>query len=153
MPTVQFSIRDWSDEYSSVAFPIAEPLGTTTYADHEVGPLATFRTAVAGVTLGTIAREWERVYEGGNDQRPASPLAQREFGLRVFYELDTSGEKRNLTIGAVDIAALTVDGGSDLVELADGGPMAALVSAMESEMEVNGETITVTKAQIVGRNS
>lgn len=153
MPTVQFSIRDWSDEYSSVAFPIAEPIGTTTYADHEAGPLATFRSAVDGVTLGTIAREWERVYEGGNDQRPASALAQREFGLRVFYELDTSGEKRNLTIGAVDIAALQVDGGSDLVELADGGPMAALVSAMEAEMEVNGETITVTRAQIVGRNS
>lgn len=153
MPSaVAFSIRDWSDEYSSVAFPMADQAGTETVANLDTNQLATLRDAVNGVSLGEIAREKVIILQGGNDARPASALAQREFGLRVFMETP-SGEKRNLTIGAVDIASLTVDGGSDLVELADAGPMAALVSAIETYVEYAGEGVTVTHAQIVGRNS
>lgn len=154
MPSaISFSIRDWSDEYGRVQFPMADQAGTETVANLDTNQLATFRSAVQGVSLGTVARESVRILEGGNDTRPASALAQREFGLRVFFELNTSGEKRNLTIPAIDIASLTVDGGSDLVELADAGPMAALVSAIETYVSINGESVTVTRALVVGRNS
>lgn len=154
MAAITFSIRDWSDEYGRVQFPFAEPGGIETVADLEANQLATLKSAVEGVSLGQVAREAIRIAEDGAlDTRPASALAQREFGLRVFFELNTSGEKRNLTIPAVDIAALTVAGGSDLVELADAGVMAALVSAIETYVNINGETVTVTRAMIVGRNS
>lgn len=153
MTAVSFSVRDWSDEYGRVEFPIADQAGTQTVADIDTTILANLRTAVDGVTLGNIARESVRLLEGGNDARPASALAQREFGLRVFYHLNTSGEKRNLTIPAVDIAALTIAGGGDIVELADGGPMAALVTEIESLVVVGGEAVTVDRAVIVGRNS
>lgn len=153
MPSaVAFSIRDWSDEYSSVVFPMATQAGVETVANLDTNQLDTIRSAVQGVSLGTVAREKVIILQGGNDARPGSALAQREHALRVFMETP-SGEKRNLTIAAVDIASLTVDGGSDLVELADAGAMAALVSAIETYVEYGGESVTVTKAQIVGRNS
>lgn len=153
MASITFSVRDWSDEYGRVEFPLADQGGTETIADIDTNLLSEFRTAVEGVSLGQIAREAVRILEGGDDSRPTSSLAQREFGLRVFYETNVSGEKRNLTVPCVDIAALDVAGGSDLVNLEDAGPMAALVTAIEDHLEVAGESVTVTRAQIVGRNS
>lgn len=151
MAYLTFSVRDFSDEYGRVQFPITDAAPADTGAEI-AGWVTDMAAAIAGVSLGNVARQSVVLYEGGTDERPASALAQREFGLRVFYQTDTSFEKRNLTIPAVDIAALTIAGGSDLADIT-AGALATLVAEMESQMEVGGETITVTHAQIVGRNS
>lgn len=85
---------------------------------------------------------------------PASNLAQRESGLRVFLIDDTSGAKSHFTVPSPDLANLTIPAGTDQVTLADGGIMADLVTAIEAECQsVDGNSVTVNRAVIVGRNN
>lgn len=154
MPHVSFSVRDWSDEYGRALFPIAAPPDLTTFGDVETSTLADLAAAVAAVSLGEIARQAVTALDdGGNDVRPASALAQRELGLRIFFHSDGSLEKRNITIPCVDIAVLTIEGGTDLVTLQDAGPMAQMVAAIETYVNFDGSSVTVDRAVIVGRNS
>lgn len=160
MAQYSYSIRDFSDEYGRVTISVEEPseaeLDWETVINANEG---TFRTALNGVILGNVARHHVLVSEElVDDSRPASALAQREFAMRVFVSGVTTSEKRNFTIPTVDIGSLTITPGTDLVELADGGPMAALVTAIESVYFINypdgsDEQVTVDRAVIVGRNS
>lgn len=85
---------------------------------------------------------------------PASNLAQRESGLRVFLTDDSNGLKSHFTVPGPDLANLTIPAGGDLVTLADASIMADLVTALEANLEsVDGNSVTVTKAVIVGRNN
>jgi len=85
---------------------------------------------------------------------PASNLAQRESGLRVFLTDDTTGAKSSFTLAGPDMANLTIPAGGDLVTLADGSIMAAMVTALEANLQsVAGNSVTVTRAVIVGRNN
>lgn len=157
MGWLSFSLRDWSDEYTNVRIEIAEPAGGDLVSTVTAKQTA-LQSAIEGVTLGTVARKYAAIaYSKTGDVRPASDLAQRENGLRIFFQGDTSGNKGNITIGTVDIASLTVAGGGDEVTLADGGVMAALVTALEANMVMpygaSTEDITVTSAFLVGRNS
>lgn len=157
MGWLSFSLRDWSDEYTNVRIEIAEPAGGDLVSTVTAKQTA-LQSAIEGVTLGTVARKYAAIaYSKAGDVRPASELAQRESGLRVFFQGDTSGEKGNITIGTVDLSVLTIAGGGDIVTLADGGVMAALVTALEANMVMpygaTTEDITVTEAVIVGRNS
>lgn len=157
MAYVTFSVRDYSDEYGKFRCFVAEPAGGDLISTHETKQTA-LQTAIGNVILGNIAKTTLVINELGTDERPASALAQREFGLRVFFVSDTSAQSGHITIPTIDIASLTVVPGTDLVTLDDGDVMAALVAAMEAAMVyrfANGdeETITVTEAVIVGRNS
>lgn len=147
------SIRDWSDEYGQMNLRLQEPADLTTVGDFD-DTQAALLASIGGVSLGNIAKAYSVVREEGNDSRPASALAQREFGLRVFYEDVVTGDKGNFTVPAVDIAVLTIEGGGDKVTLQDAGPMAALVTDVENLVRSKaGNAITVTGAFIVGRNS
>jgi len=85
---------------------------------------------------------------------PASNLAQRESGMRVFLVDDSNGKKSHFVIPGPDLANLTIPAGGDLVTLADASIMAALVTALEANLEsVDGNTVTVTRAVIIGRNN
>lgn len=150
---IYFGVRDYSDEYGQLTFEIADQGGATTVADIDTVLLAGLRSAVDDVTLGNIARESVTILSGGNDANPGNVLAQRELGIRVFMQNDVSQDKFNVTIPCADLASLTIEQGGDIVTLADGGPMAALVTAIETHARKDGETVTVTKALVVGRNS
>lgn len=156
MAAYSYSFRDYSDERSSVEIRVEEP--SEIGADWETiinANEANVRAALQGVSLANIASHHVRVSEEApNDTRPASAFAQRELGLRVFYQDDTNAKKSFITVPAPDMANLTLVEGSDQVTLADGGIMAALVSALESYMySPDGNAITVTSARVVGRNS
>lgn len=85
---------------------------------------------------------------------PASQLAQRESGLRVFMTDDTNGKKSHFTLPGPDLANLTIPAGGDLVTLADASIMADLVTAIEADCQSeDGNSLTVTRAVIVGRNN
>lgn len=151
-----YSLRDYSGEYSTLQLTVTEP--TEVGANWETiinTEEATVRAAIQGVTLCNIASHHVRVSsEKPNDAQPASVWAQREMGLRIFYHDDTTGEKFNRTIAGPDLANLTLVSGSDQVQLADGGIMAALVSALETYVESpDGNAIVVDSAWIIGRNS
>lgn len=85
---------------------------------------------------------------------PASNLAQRETGLRVFLTDDSNGKKSHFTLPGPDLANLTIPAGGDLVTLADASIMADLVTAIEADAKSeDGNAVTVTRAVIVGRNN
>lgn len=153
MARVNISVRDFSDEYGRVTFELAEELGTATVSDIDTNKLTPLSSAVAGVSLGAVARESYTMLEGGNDQRPASQFAQRELGLRIFYHGTTSGEKRNITIPAPDLAALSFPAGGDLADIT-AAPLSTLVAEIEANVVINGsEAVVVDRAVVVGRNS
>lgn len=152
MDQIGFTIRDVSDEYSTVTFQYDPFTGLETITDVE-NAVEALAIAVGALTLGTIVRAWYRHEVGAfSDERPASPYAHREVGLRFFYH-DGLGNKGNLTIPAPDLANIAVTPGTDLADLTD-SEVAALVALIEANVEmVDGEGVTVDRAVVVGRNS
>jgi hypothetical protein len=142
MARINFAIRDYSSELSTVSIPTAD--GT---------PRAALQAVIDAVTLGVIARY--SIVEDAvavSGAIPVSPYAQRELGLRIHVTDDVNGQTGYFTIAAPDLSALTVAG--DEVVLADGGAMAALVTELESSARSRmGNAITVNRAEVVGRNN
>lgn len=159
MARYSYTFMDFSRELSTVVIPVEEPSEVslnweTIINANEAG----MRSAIEGVTLASLQRHSVTVSEEDiSDPKPTNQYAQRESGLRVFYHGVTSGEKRNLTIPAPDLTALTLQDNSDLVELEDGGAMAALVTELEANLQIqygaSTEQIEVDRALIVGRNN
>lgn len=114
------------------------------------------RTAIEGVTIGTVHKEmWVGDDTILSQVRPATNLAQRETKILVTYQGDTSLKLFNLEIPTADLVALTMDTDGDGIVLADSGPMAAFVTAFEDigrSPDDSEETVTVIRARHVGRN-
>lgn len=159
MAQYHYSFIDRSGELSSVTIPVEEPseaeLDWETIINADEGG---FRTALEAVTLANLVSHHVLVsQESLSPGVPTSPWANRETGLRIFYEGVTSGDKRNFTVPAPDLDNLTLQEGSDLVVLDDGGIMAALVTEIEAHLLLPygdaDEAVTVTRAVVVGRNN
>ena len=148
---VSFTIRDHSDELSSVAFPIAAVDETTWVLTNT--RIAALQAAVAAATTGNIAfRTLTAFREVVDDNRPLNPYAQREIGLRLFYSDDVTGKKYHLTIPAPDLIVMS-QGGTDLIDLT-GSLADPIVAAMQTLMvSEDGNTVTVYKGLIVGRRN
>lgn len=120
-----------------------------------------YKTASAGITIGTQQKEQVVIYDTIlSNTLPTSQVAQRESKLLIRYRGDTTGELFTMTIPTVDLAALTFAAGAlgntDYIVLADGGVMAAWVTAFEAiarNPRDDSETVTVESAQVVGRNN
>lgn len=149
------TIRDRSRELSRVkvyngAITAASLPGFLT----EYGAL---KTALAGITLGVVAKDqWVGDATDLDDSVPTDPFAQREIGLRVHYVGNTNNKSYFITVAAPKLASLTYIGNTDEVLLADGSIMAAFVTAFETiarSPDDDTETVTVTKAEVVGRNN
>lgn len=114
-----------------------------------------FKTALDAITLGVLAAEKVTIYDTVlSGAVPTSPYAQRELKLLVRYVGDTTARKRSFEVPCPDLEALTLTG-KDQVTLADGGVMAAFVTAFEAIARMaddDAETVTVTGAEVVGRN-
>jgi len=153
MPSqVNFSVRDFSDEYSNVQFNIPD-VDEVNWVQTNTDILA-IRTALAALTIGNIAREqlvgWSQAV---NDTRPSDPYAQRETGLRLFYQDDVSQKKYHITIPAPDLS-LVAQGGSDDVDLTGITVVNTLVTALEGFMKSpEGNDVTFYRGTIVGRRS
>lgn len=153
MDQIGFSVRDVSDEYGTVTFSY-DPFGALETVGDIESAIAALLAAVETLTLGTVVRGWYRkeYTTGLTDERPASPYAHREIGLRFFFH-DALGSKGNLTIPAPDLANIAVLEGTDLADLTD-TEVAALVTIIEANVEINdGEAVTVDRAVVVGRSS
>ena len=160
---ISVRVRDYSDEYSTLKVPIAEALITDTWQDIQTKG-ANLVDALEDLILGTIV-SWTFTQNGAEygDERPSSPFAQREVGLRVFVTGEHSGRKSNFTIPTPDLAAIPLVPGTDLVDLAD-TDMAALVTWIEANVEIPipnlpplpgywNDDVTIDRMVVVGRSS
>lgn len=115
-----------------------------------------YRTALEAIILGNVTQEeWVGDRTSLTEAIPASNFAQRELKLLIRYVGDTSGGIHTLEIPTPDLANLTIDPSTDLVDLADGGIMAAWVTAFQTIARTpddDTETVTVQSARVVGRN-
>jgi Ca2+-binding RTX toxin-like protein len=155
MAHVSLTIRDYSDELSTVTVPIDDIDELNDDIGEVDDELVALASAIDAVTLGNIARQSVTVHETEPaNSRPANAFAQRETGLRLYYQTTgAQGYRGTITIPAPDLAALTFVEGSDAIVLADGAVVEALVTALETHMEVRGEAVTIVRAAVVGRNS
>lgn len=162
MARMNWKIRDNSDEYAIVNFPVAEPAaGGADYDDIAGNTLGDsyfdLNAAVALVTLGNIAAATFNAVEYSHvDSRPASKWAQRELGARVFFHDDTNGKKYHRTIPAVDIDNVFPSGSEegDLTPVTGNVALLALKAAMETHcVTEDGNGVVVDRVILVSRNS
>lgn len=155
MADVIFTLRDRSDEYSPVSFSIAEPAGDGSDLSDVISDVAAIQAAIAALTLCTVARKAMRIQQASvDDTRPSSAYAQREIGLRLFWQETGGGFKKgHLTIAGPDLALIETPG-SDLVDLAGVTAVNTLVGLLETGMlSPNGQNVEFYKGVIVGRKN
>lgn len=147
--------RDYGSEIGSLALYVDDISAGGADYDTIVAAIATIETAIIAVTLCTTAGTSITQQLGADsDAVPSSEYAQRELGLRVFLVDDVNGRKSHFTVPGPNLAGLTIFAGTDLVDIADAGIMAALVTAVEAGAESkDGNAVTVLRAVIVGRRN
>lgn len=146
------TFRDNSDELSRVTVRVDDLTGPDvwTVITGLAGDLETHLEGISIATLKSIVYSQDGVEE--EDVRPTSLLAQRESGLRFFYQDTVNGDKGNLTIAAPDLASLKTPG-TDEADLAQ-APIANLVTWLEANaLSKGGNAITINSAVFVGRNN
>lgn len=153
MPSqVNFAVRDYSDELSNVQFNIEDWDETTLPAVKTA--IASIRAAILALSIGNIAHETLSDKTVVNDVRPTSKYAQREQGLRMFYQDTGNFKKYHITIPCANNDLLAV-GGTDEVNIEGNVLVAALVTVLEGFMKAptTGNDIQFYKAVLVGRAS
>lgn len=115
----------------------------------------TWKTALDAIILGVQQSENVVIYDTVlSNAIPVSPFAQREIKMLVSYVGNDTDRVRQFEVPCPDLAALTFSDG-DNINIADGGVMAAFVAADEAVRRMpddDAEEITITGAEIVGRN-
>lgn len=146
------TIRDRSDEYSGFSIPVTD-IDETNWVT-ELAQHAAIRAAVAGLTIGNIAREQLVAYNNAvDDTRPTNPYAQRELGLRLFYQDTTTQKKGYITIPCPDLSVVETPG-SDEVDLAGVTAVNTLVGLLETSMKSPaGNPVEFYRGVIVGRRN
>lgn len=152
------SVRDYGEDLDACEY------GVFTLPSYQIDAanLATwltgwgeFKTALEAITAGVLAKENVAIYNTVlSDAIPASPFAQRETKILVTYQGNTSARKFRIELPCPDLTVLTLTG-KDKVTLADGGVMAAFVTAFQAIARNpydDAETVTVIGAKVVGRN-
>lgn len=123
--------------------------------------LGNYNTALLGITLGVLARNFWGEQNIVSNSVPTNPAAQRESKLLVQYQGATTEKPYTLTIGTIDPDVLVfLPGAGDAVafDAANGASteIQAWVTAFEalaSAPDDEAENVVVTGMRFVGRNS
>jgi hypothetical protein len=126
-------------------------------ADDATDPqLNSIFAAVNAVTLGNAGQSYlsQQINKSaGSNAAPDNGYAQKEIRWLVRYTDNTTAEKFRFEIPTADGSLLTGNGGTDILPLGAGAG-AALKSAIEAAgRSPNGNAITVSSVELVGRNS
>lgn len=145
-------LLDRSGEPSTIKMRIPAQAGAVTIT--EIISFATsLNTALEAITLMTVAQIYfQQDLLTVDPSVPTDDYANRETGARVFFHNDTTGDKGRITVPAPDLANVARGSANDEFDLTD-TEMAALVTWMESNYDLRGESITVDKALFVGQNN
>lgn len=111
--------------------------------------------AIAGITLGQVNKDTVTFNRIPGVPGPSSnPLAQRENKYLVRYHDATTYDKMSVSYGTADLSLLANN--SEFLDLTDGGPIEAFVTAFEAVVKSNFDpthAVVVDSIQFVGRNS
>jgi len=146
-----FQVTDFSNEKSS--FQVTSITANAGNLAAQQTAAAALFAAIEDLTIGELTKQSMNLVIYDTPAIPTSPYAQRELKWLVSYVGDSSGKIFQTEIAAPDITDNVV-GNSDIADLAS-TDWAAFVTAFESFVRSpdNGtETVTVLKAQVVGRN-
>lgn len=145
--------KDFSDEYSSTAFNVADPSGAVFDWDALAADVDAVVDAMEAVTFCSRGKEQITVKTAlGTEARPADEEAQRELGLRIFYQDDVTLKKYHMTLPGPQLP-LMVSAGFDVVDWS-GAEMVALETALESNvLSPDGNAISILTGTIVGRRN
>lgn len=148
---ITFNVRDFSDEYSTVTFNV-EDIDETTWAATDLA-VGTIQTALDALTIGNIASRTLSQKTLVDDSRPANAFAQRESGLRLFWQDTVNFQKGHVTVPCPDLS-LVADAGTDEVDITGVAVVSALVTAIEAvAVSPYGNSIEFYRGIIVGRRS
>jgi hypothetical protein len=154
MATGQMSYRDNSNEVSNIAVYLPDVAAGGANFDTVVAALTAINAAIAACSLCEPAAETLRQdTDTPSSTVPASPWAQRELAIRVFYSDDVNGKRYHLSIPGPDLDTVEVLAGTDSVVLTD-SPFSAFITAFEAgAVSPDGNAVTVDSARLVGRRS
>lgn len=154
---VHYGLIDHSGEKTSinVHFEAIEDDGSNVAGlfANATGKLDLLKAAILGVTNGNFTRTTAQVVaEVSSPSLPSDENAQREIAIRVTYADTVTGKTYRLDLPTADSALRQQ--GTDDVNLADAGAMAAFKTAFElyivSEL---GNPVVIQKARFVGKNT
>jgi hypothetical protein len=148
--TVSFTIRDHTDEYSSVQLSIPDIDETSWVATNTA--VAGIQTAIEALTTGNVARRQLSAVTLVDDTTPANPYAQRELGLRMFAQETVAPFKKfHITVPCPDLTVINV-GARDEVDVNSVTVVNALATAIEAlALSPEGRDFEFYRAKIVGR--
>lgn len=150
-----YTIKDHSDELSVVRFPVDEPDPDGSNWGTWLARMDTIRLAIAALSIGTIYKQQATVAEQILDPtRPSDADAQRESGLRLFWqETSFPFSKGHVTIACPD-KPLIATPGTDQVDTVGITVVNALVALIEANwLSQNGNNVEVQSAYLVGRKN
>lgn len=153
MSKVVFSYRDYSAETSRTGVHMEDPSGGAYDWASLAAAIDTVNDAIEGVSKCVRGPESITVtLATGSSATPTDSEAQRENGLRVFYQDQVNGRKGNFTIPGPDKSLMGIQG-TDLVDWT-GAEMAALESAIETHcLSRDGNAIQILYGKLIGRNN
>jgi len=145
--------KDYSDEYSSTAFEVATPSGGAYDIDALEASIDAVVDAMEAVTFCSRGKEQYSVVSAlGTETRPADEEAQRELGLRIFYQDDVTLKKYHVTVPGPRLS-LMASAGFDVVDWS-GAEMVTLESAFEANvLSPVGNAVSIITGTIVGRRN
>jgi len=138
-------------EKSNWAFWIATLTAANIVA--QTGLVSTLYAAALDITLGSQAASNILAVSSQSAVVNTNPLAQRENKWLVRYH-DSGNTRFTLEIPTADLSLL--DTGTEFLNLADAGPIAAFVTAFEAVVKSPDDpalTTTIDSIQFVGRRS
>lgn len=147
------SLLDFSGEKSVVQWSGAEITGAAFDVTAWKTAQDTIADAIMDLTDCTRGKEqFSSIAQQGAETLPAIATAQREVGLRIFYQDDTTGKKYHLTIPGPQVEDYP-DSGTDEIDITT-GDMAVFVTQFEAAAESEaGNSVTVYAARLVGRRN
>lgn len=146
-------VRDHGQEKSVMRLPVQTQGGTVTITDI-TSFATTLESAIEGMSLGNLLKvTFSQDFIVNADAPAASPYAQRELGIRFFFQDDVTFDKGYITVPCPDLANITLNADGDTCDLAD-AEVAAMVTWIETNLQINsGNAVSVDRAVLIGRNS
>lgn len=151
--SVSITFRDYNNETSIHSMDIPDLTAANFDSFVAAGNLIPdYYDAVAGITLGNPGSERISARDILISQAPAgSAFAQVELKWLVFYTDNVTGKVYRREIPTPDLALLVAN--TDLLNLASGAGLTWKNAAEALWVSPDGNAITITKAQVVGRNN
>jgi hypothetical protein len=155
LPASQYSLSllDFSGEKSVVQWSAAEITGAAFDVNTWKTAADLLADAIMDLTDCTRGKEqFSSIAAQGAETLPAIATAQREVGLRVFYQDDVTGKKYHLTIPGPQVEDYP-DAGTDELDITT-GDLAAFVAVFETNAQSEaGNAVTIYAARLVGRRN